>query len=210
MSNLETLVGYYPDKEYYSRIVAIYQAQSKDDRIVMLNAYRVAVSDPKGGLETVGGYLNYADTALDRRQPRRGGARARARHEGRHRPDRRHESAAPQPGQDAPSHRTRRTLPGESAAAAKNPKGEVDVKVGLGFYSTGDYAQAVEAVRRGITKGGVARLDDANLLLGAALLELGKRDEARAAFEGCESRCTGRESPRTGIAGLWLARTSAH
>ncbi len=30
----------------------------------MLNAYRLAVSDPEGGLATVGAYLNYADTAL--------------------------------------------------------------------------------------------------------------------------------------------------
>ncbi len=32
LANLESLVTEYPDKEYYSRIVAIYQAQSKDDR----------------------------------------------------------------------------------------------------------------------------------------------------------------------------------
>src|SRR5688572_8141843 len=64
LANLESLVAEYPSKEYYSRIVAIYQAQSSDDRVVMLNAYRLAVSDPKGGLETVGAYLNYADTAL--------------------------------------------------------------------------------------------------------------------------------------------------
>ncbi len=78
----------YPDKEYYSRVVAIYQAQSKDDRIVMLNAYRVAVSDPEGGLATVGAYLNYADTALVAGSPGEAVRCARARHEGRRRPDR--------------------------------------------------------------------------------------------------------------------------
>ena len=64
LDNLEALVGYYPNKEYYSRIVAVYQSEAKDDRTVMLNAYRVAVADPIGGLATVGGYLGYADTAL--------------------------------------------------------------------------------------------------------------------------------------------------
>ncbi len=206
LTNLETLVGYFPDKEYYSRIVAIYQAQSKDDRTVMLNAYRVAVSDPQGGLETVGGYLNYADTALVAGSP---GEAARALERGMK------EGIVPNAGtnqQMLTQAKTaiasdKKSLPGESAAAAKNPKGEVDVKVGLGFYSTGDYAQAVEAVRRGITKGGVARLDDANLLLGAALLELGKRDEARAAFEAAKAAAP-QGSYLGRIAALWLARTA--
>ena len=69
LANLEALVGEYPDKEYYGRIVALYQAQTKDDRVVMLNAYRVAVSDPEGGLATVGAYLNYADTAMNAGSP---------------------------------------------------------------------------------------------------------------------------------------------
>ena len=64
LDNLEALVGYYPNKEYYSRIIAVYQSETKDDRTVMLNAYRIAVTDPMGGLVTVGGYLGYADTAL--------------------------------------------------------------------------------------------------------------------------------------------------
>ena len=206
LSNLETLVGYYPDKDYYSRIVAIYQSQSKDDRIVMLNAYRVAVTDPEGGLATVGAYLNYADTALVSGSP---GEAQRALERGMK------EGIVPNAGTNqqlvaqakAAIASDKKSLPGESAAAAKNSKGEVDVKVGLGYYSTGDYAQAVETIRRGIAKGGVARLDDANLLLGASLLELGKRDEARAAFEAAKAAApAGSHMGR--IAGLWLARAS--
>jgi len=204
--NLESLVGYYPDKEYYSRIVAIYQLQSKDDRIIMLNAYRLAVSDPKGGLATVGGYLNYADTALVAGSP---GEAARALERGMK------DGIVPTAGTNqqmlseakAAAAQDKKTLPGESAAAAKNAKGEADVKVGLGFYSTGDFQQAVEATRRGIAKGGVSRLDDANLLLGAALLELGRRDEARAAFEAAAAAAPA-DSPMARIAGLWIARTT--
>ena len=81
------------------------------------------------------------------------------------------------------------------------------MKVGLGFYSTGDYAQAVEAIKRGIAKGGVARLDDANLLLGASLLELGKNDEAKAAFEAAKAAAPA-GSPLGRIADLWLARVA--
>jgi len=206
LTNLESLVGYYPDKEYFSRIVAIYQSMSKDDRVVMLNAYRLAVSDPLGGLATVGGYLNYADTALVAGSP---GEAARALERGMK------DGVVPSAGTNqqllteakSAVAQDKKTLPGESAAAAKNAKGEVDVKVGLGFYSTGDFQQAVEVTRRGIAKGGVARLDDANLLLGAALLELGRRDEARAAFEAAAAAAPA-GSPMARIAGLWIARTS--
>jgi tetratricopeptide (TPR) repeat protein len=204
LANLEALVGYYPNREYYSRIVAIYQNQSKDDRVVMLNAYRMAVSDPLGGLATVGGYLNYVDTALVAGSP---GEAARALERGMK------DGIVPSAGTNqqtlqearAAVAQDRRSLPAESAAAEKNAKGELDVKVGLGFYSTGDYEQAATAARRGIAKGGVARIDDANLLLGASLVELGRRDEARAAFEAARAAApAGGHMAR--IAGLWLAR----
>jgi tetratricopeptide (TPR) repeat protein len=206
LANLETLVGEYPDKEYYGRIVALYQAQSNDDRIVMLNAYRLAVSDPAGGLATVGAYLNYADTALVAGSP---GEAQRGLERGMK------DGIVPNAGTNqqlvaqakAAVAADRKSLPGEATSAAKNPKGEVDVKVGLGYFSTGDYAQAAEAIRRGIAKGGVTRLDDANLLLGAALVELGKKDEARAAFEAAKTAApAGSHLGR--IADLWLARVA--
>ena len=193
-------------REYYSRIVALYQAQSKDDRTVMLNAYRVAVSDPAGGLATVGAYLNYADTAMVAGSP---GEAARALERGIK------DGIVPNAGTNQQSlsqakaavASDKKTLPGEAAAAAKNPKGEVDVKVGLGYYSTGDYAQAAEVIKRGIAKGGVTRLDDANLLLGASLLELGKTDEAKAAFEAAKAAAAP-GSPLGHIADLWMARVA--
>ena len=206
LANLEALVGEYPDKEYYSRVVAIYQAQTSDDRTVMLNAYRVAVSDPAGGLATVGAYLNYADTALVAGSP---GEAVRALERGMK------EGVVPAAGTNQQTLTTakaavasdKKTLPGEAASAAKNAKGEVDVKVGLGFYSIGDYAKAAEAIKRGIAKGGVARLDDANLLLGASLLELGNAEEARAAFEAAKAAAPA-GSPLGRIADLWLARAA--
>lgn len=206
LANLEAAVSLYPNKKYYSNIVAIYQVQSKDDRVVMLNAYRLAVTDPQGGLATVGGYLNYADTALVAGSP---GEAMRALERGMK------ESIVPSAGTNqqvlqearAAVAQDRKTLPAELSAAAKNAKGEVDVKVGLGFYSTGDFEQAAAAAKRGIAKGGVARLDDANMLLGAALMELGRRDEARAAFEAAAAAAPA-GSPMARIAALWLARTT--
>lgn len=205
IANLEALVTYYPNKEYYSRIVAIYQNQTKDDRVVMLNAYRVAVADPQGGLATVGGYLNYAATALVAGSP---GEAQRALERGMK------DGIVPSAGtnqQTLGEAKTavasdRRALPADAAAAEKSPKGELAVKAGLGYYSTGDFAKAAEMVQKGIAKGGVARLDDAHLLLGAALMELGRRDEARAAFEAAAAVAPGSHLAR--IARLWLARAA--
>ncbi|MGB5131682.1 MAG: hypothetical protein WBO00_03640, partial [Steroidobacteraceae bacterium] len=204
LDNLEALVGYYPNKEYYSRIVAVYQVETKDDRTVMLNAYRVAMTDPLGGLATVGGFIGYADTALSAGSP---GEAVRGLERGMK------EGIVPSAGSNQASLQEakaavaadRKTLPGEAAAAAKNPKGEVAVKVGLGYYSTGEFDKAAEMVRLGISKGGVTRLDDANLLLGATLLELGRNDEAKAAFEAAAA-AAGANAYMKRIAGLWLSR----
>lgn len=206
LGNLEALVGYYPGKAYYTRIAAIYQSESKDDRMVMLNVYRLAVTDPQGGLETVGGYLNYADAALTAGSP---GEAARALERGMKEgivPDAGSNQAMLQEAKDAVAS-DHRSLPGESAAAEKNPKGEVAVKVGLGYYSTGEFGKTVEMVRRGLEKGGVGRLDDANLLLGAALMELGRRDEAKAAFQSAAT-VAGANRYLARIAGLWLVRAA--
>jgi tetratricopeptide (TPR) repeat protein len=99
----------------------------------------------------------------------------------------------------------RKSLPAEAAAAEKNAQGQVAVKVGLGFYSTGEFDRAAALTRTGIAKGGVARLDDANLQLGAALMELGRKDEARAAFQAAAA-ASAPGSHMARIAALWLKR----
>ncbi|TAK54853.1 MAG: tetratricopeptide repeat protein [Gammaproteobacteria bacterium] len=203
LANLEALVAEYPSRDYYSRVVALYRARSGDDKVVMLNAFRVAVSDPLGGLGTVGSYLAYADVALVMGSP---GEAVRALERGMREeivPDAGSNQAALQEARAALAADSR-NLAADAAAAAKSAKGEVEVKVGLGYFSKGDYARTVELVRSGLTRGGVARVDDAQLLLGAALLELGRTDEARAAFEAAAAAGSGSLLGR--IAGLWLAR----
>jgi hypothetical protein len=206
LKNLEALLLQYPDKEYYSRVVALYGKQSQNDRTVMLNAYRLAVSDPQGGLSTVGEYISYADTAMNAGSP---GEAVRALERGMK------DGIVPSAGTNQQTltqaknavNQDKKSLPAEAASAAKNAKGEVAVKVGLGFFSTGDFQQAAELTRSGIEKGGVERLDDANLLLGASLMELGRRDEARTAFEAA-SAAAQEGSPMKRIAQLWLARAA--
>jgi TolA-binding protein len=171
----------------------------------MLNTYRLAVSDPKGGLAVVGDYYNYSDLA---RNGGSSGEAVRALQRGMQ------DKVVPDVGTNlqalkeaqAEVQADKRTLAAEVAAAEANAKGEVAVKVGLGLYSAGDYAKAAELVRKGIAKGGVARLDDANLLLGAALLADKRKAEARAAFEAAQAAAGA--GPLASIARMWIAVAS--
>ncbi len=201
LANLEALVRYYPDKEYYSRILAMYAKASNDDRVLMMNAFRVALAD--AGLATVGEYLAYADTALVAGSP---GEAQRALEHGMA------AGIVPSAGTNAIALKEAKAavamdsknLPADAVTSGKNPKGEVDVKVGLGFFSLGEYQKSVELVRRGLGKGSVKRTDDANLLLGAALFNLKRYDEARTAF-AVAAAAAGEGSLMARVASLWLA-----
>ncbi len=200
LSNLEELAKRYPKGDYYSRILAIYGQASKDDRVVMLNTYRLVLLDT--GLTTVGEHLAYADHALVLGSP---GEALRAMEKGMA------AGIVPRAGsnQEIVSEaktamaRDRKDLPKDAQLAAKDPKGELDVKIGLGFYSLGEWDKAIESVKRGLAKGGVKRVDDANLLLGAALVEKGLYGEAGQAFAAAAAAATDPYMKR--VAGLWTA-----
>lgn len=67
----------------------------------------------------------------------------------------------------------------EARAAAD---GEADVRLGEAYLSYDQPAKAIEAIRRGIGKGGLKSRDEAHLLLGTALLKAGDPAEARTAY----------------------------
>ncbi len=77
----------------------------------------------------------------------------------------------------------RATLAGFDAAARKSPTGEFDLKLAETYYGYGRYADAAEAAQRALTKGGgKADPNEANMVLGEALVMQGKTAEAVAAF----------------------------
>lgn len=63
-----------------------------------------------------------------------------------------------------------------SAKASKS--GEQDVKLAEDLYGYGRYAEAEEAARRGIGKGGIKDASEGQMILGLALVAQGKNDEA--------------------------------
>jgi hypothetical protein len=76
----------------------------------------------------------------------------------------------------------RKGLAQEDAEAAKNPAGELDVKLGEVYYGFGEYQKAVDAISRGIQKGQVKHLDEAYVYLGLAQAQLKNYPEAKRTF----------------------------
>jgi tetratricopeptide (TPR) repeat protein len=201
LANLEELVKRFPKREYYSRVIALYAQATSEDRVVLINVLRLAYLDQ--GLASVGEYINYADTAMILGSP---GEAQRALDKGMA------DGIVPKGGsnqqtlQEAKNNLAldRKNLPNDEKNAAKNPKGEVDVKIGLGYYSLGDNAKAIEAVKRGLAKGGVKRMDDANMLLGAALVGQGQLADAKTAFAAAAT-APGANPYIVRAAALWTA-----
>ncbi|MFO1395218.1 MAG: hypothetical protein U1F09_15820 [Steroidobacteraceae bacterium] len=73
-------------------------------------------------------------------------------------------------------------LPGAAKALAAAKTGNEMVAVGKLYFSSGDYQNAADAIQKGISKGGVSDVDDANALLGIALVRAGKLADAKPAL----------------------------
>jgi tetratricopeptide (TPR) repeat protein len=94
------------------------------------------------------------------------------------------------------------TLDKQDASAKAKPTGEADVKLGAAYLSYGQNDKAVEALQRGIGKGGVKYPDEANLLLGVAYMRANNKAEAIKAFQNVN-----KDPGLTRIAKLWLMHT---
>jgi len=92
------------------------------------------------------------------------------------------------------------SLTGLAAEAGKQMNGEIDVKLGESYMTYGRHDEAVTAIRKGIEKGGLKDLPDAQTTLGIALYKAGKKDEALAEFRKAE---TAANSPSGVVAHTW-------
>jgi tetratricopeptide (TPR) repeat protein len=87
------------------------------------------------------------------------------------------------------------SLDKEARAAAT---GTADVGLGAAYLSYGQVDKAIEALERGIKKGGVKRLDDAQMALGRAYLKANRREDAAQAFDAVPD-----DSKLARVADLW-------
>lgn len=96
------------------------------------------------------------------------------------------------------------SLPALEKKASAAATGQDDASLGEAYLGYGQYPQAIEALERGIKKGGLKKEDQAEIALGIAYLRSNQADKARASFK----QVTG-DSDLGRIASLWGLHASA-
>jgi len=90
-------------------------------------------------------------------------------------------------------------LPALDAEAAKNPAGQLDVRLGEVYFGAGDYPDASAAISRGLQKGQIKQLDEAYVYLGRYWIAQSEPTDAKNAFT--QLRALPNISPR--VLRLW-------
>jgi len=78
-------------------------------------------------------------------------------------------------------------IPQFESEAAKNPAGELSVKLGEVYYGFGDFQKAADAINAGLQKGQIKHLDEAYVYLGLADAQLKNYPDAKKAFANLKS-----------------------
>ena len=187
MRSLEMLVRLYPQQKYWEDLLNNQLFRTTDDR--GLRALYRLMNDTNtldkgdefaemGSTLISGGFPNEAKQVLERgiaADLLKGDAKTRAQAD-----LERARSGAMADAKD---------LPGAAAqlAAAKTPQQMVGI--GKLYFSAGEYDKAVDAMQKGLAKGGLKpdEADDASLLIGIANARLGKSAEATAAFDAVKN-----------------------
>jgi tetratricopeptide (TPR) repeat protein len=179
-STLDLLLKYYPTADTWSRVLDSYIAQTKHDSELMA-LYRL--SEDVGALKKDRQYTDMSQALVvagfaieGQRVIEKGIADGVFQGE---------ELARAQRTLDAAKRSAdaeRKQLPGAAAKLAAAKTGEDMYAIGKLYFSAGDYANAADALRKSIAKGGLSDPDDAEMLLGIALVRQGKGAEAGKAF----------------------------
>ena len=94
------------------------------------------------------------------------------------------------------------TLESQDTRARAKPTGDADVKLAAAYLSYGQPDKAIEALNRGIAKGGIKDGDEAAILLGIAYLRSNNKEEAAKSFRNVKN-----DPLLTRVAKLWLLNT---
>jgi len=90
-------------------------------------------------------------------------------------------------------------LPAFEKEAAAKPTGDADIKLGQAYASYGEYDKGIEAMKRGLKKGGLKAEDEARLLLGIAYFNAKNKSDAIAQFKAVPA-----DSKLASVARLWI------
>ena len=160
VDQLEKLVTHYPKPEYWQDLNSLLMAQTKNNS-QLLNIWRLA--DHNSALSDPAEYLEMAQLAIGQGLP--GEALATI-----EKGTQKGVFANARSKQDATTLSNeakgavdldKSTLAKQDASARAKPTGDADVKLGAAYLSYGETEKAIEAIQRGVAKGGVKNPDDA-------------------------------------------------
>lgn len=201
---LRKLVRYYPKPEYWENLLDIYRRKGTPSDRQTLGYYRL-MSDV-GTLKQSDDYVEMAQLSIDAGVPGeaqsivekgvQGGTLKSDDKTTQGRYDRLLASAKKSAATD------KAQLPQLAKEAEKATQGQADVALGQAYLSYGMFDEAIGALQRGIKKGGVTDVDEAQISLGIAYLRKGQKDPARQAFKAVKA-----ESKWHDLAELWELRT---
>ena len=194
---LEQLLRQYPTQKYWDQMFTIVRnAGTADDRTTM-NLYRLMFD--VGALKRPEDFVELAQYTYDAGVP---GESVKVLHKafdqklitGKDEARTRQFMA----DADKQAQNDQKSLPALEKEAMAGKTGDADAVLGIAYLSYDQYDKAVEALQRGLQKGGVKRTDEAQLMLGRALLKLNRGDDAVKAFGAIP-----KDSKLAEVANLW-------
>jgi tetratricopeptide (TPR) repeat protein len=200
VSQIEKLVVHYPKPNYWTDLINSLLRVSSNDK-ELLNVLRL--SDGVDVMKDSSQYTEMAQLALGQGLPGEAQAILEKGQQKGIFSDQREKDLANRILADAKQAVAldKSTLPKQDAAARAKPTGEADVKLGAAYHSYGETDKAIEALQRGVGKGGIKNPDEAGLLLGIAYLRSNNKPEAIKAFQ------TVTQTPAMArIAKMWLIK----
>jgi tetratricopeptide (TPR) repeat protein len=200
---LKKLVRYYPKSEYWDNLLDIYRRKDTSDRVT-LGFYRLM--NDVGTLKQADDYMETAQLAMDAGVPgeaqaimEKGVQNGTLKSDDKTTQGRYDRLLA---GAKKSATTDKASLPQLAKEAEKATQGQADVALGQAYLSYGMFDEAIGALQRGIKKGGVTDVDEAQVSLGIAYLRKNQKDAARQAFKAVKA-----DSKWHDLAEMWEIRT---
>jgi tetratricopeptide (TPR) repeat protein len=192
---LQELIRHYPKKQYWMQLASIYG--ELDDQKKQLNVLELA--HLQGFLTTENEILTLVSLLLNNDLYLRAGhLLSNALDSGTITSNLDHWRLLAQAWTMA--HEDEKAIPALTRAAELSSDGKLDVILAQTFMNLDRWEEAVTAIQRALGKGGLDRPDQAQVMLGQALFELERFDDARAAFRAAQSDRGSRQ-----LAAQWLS-----
>jgi tetratricopeptide (TPR) repeat protein len=194
LATLEELLTHYPKKDYWMQLSFMYS--EKNNEVRQLGSMETAYVQDL--LEKDGEFRNLASLYLSRGVPYKAGKVLEDgfAEEVVEDTSKNYELMA---GSWRQAQEIDKAIPAMETAARKSDDGELYAQLGSVYLDGDEFEKAIEAINKGLQRGGIKRPDTARLVLGMAHFNLEQYEQAREAF-----RAAGRDERSEQYARQWI------